>query len=108
MPSGIYLYVYSLNINAIFFLISYSHWLLSHGAALQRDACRLRDMQPRINTLPLGSGALAGHSFGIDREFLRCELGFSNTSINSMDSVSDRDFVAEFLWWASLTLTHIR
>ncbi len=65
-------------------------------------------MQPRINTLPLGSGALAGHSFGIDREFLRSELGCSTISINSMDAVSDRDFVAEFLWWASLTLTHIR
>ncbi len=89
-------------------VISPSHWLLSHGAALQRDTFRLRDMQPRINSLPLGSGALAGHAFGIDREFLRRELGFATSSMNSMDAVSDRDFVAEFLWWASLTLTHIR
>lgn len=87
--------------------VRFSHWLLSHAAALQRDASRLVDMLPRINTLPLGSGALAGHAFGMDRKLLQKELGFDDVSLNSMDAVSDRDFVAEFLWWASMMITHL-
>ncbi|CAM9202276.1 unnamed protein product [Ascophyllum nodosum] len=87
--------------------VRFSHWLMSHAAALKRDCQRLQDMMPRVNTLPLGCGALAGHAFGIDREFLREKLGFDSVSLNSMDTVCDRDFVAEYLWWASLTLTHL-
>ena len=68
--------------------VRFSHWLMSHVAALSRDCERLRDMKPRVNTLPLGCGALAGHAFGIDREFLKGELGFSDVSLNSM--VRDR------------------
>lgn len=87
--------------------VRFSHWLMSHVAALQRDCQRLQDMVPRVNTLPLGCGALAGHAFGIDRELLRKELGFGAITLNSMDTVCDRDFVAEYLWWVSMTLTHL-
>lgn len=68
---------------------------------------RLSDQLPRINTLPLGSGALAGHAFGIDRAFLASELGFGDVTLNSLDAVSDRDFIAEFMLWASLLMTHL-
>ncbi len=57
--------------------------------------------------MPLGSGALAGHAFGIDRELLRTELGFDSISLNSLDAVSDRDFIAEFMLWASLVMVHL-
>jgi len=87
--------------------VRFSHWLMSHAAALYRDMSRLNDMLPRINTLPLGCGAIAGHAFGIDREFIKGELGFDSISLNSMDTVCDRDFVAEYLWWCSMMLTHL-
>lgn len=57
--------------------------------------------------LPLGSGALAGNPFNIDREFLAGELGFNGVIQNSLYGVSDRDFVAELLFWASMTMIHI-
>eukprot|EP00904_Undaria_pinnatifida_P004461 jgi/Undpi1/14015/HiC_scaffold_9.g03666.m1 len=87
--------------------VRFSHWLMSHVAALQRDCQRLQDMVPRVNAMPLGCGAIAGHAFGIDREFLREKMAFDGITLNSMDTVCDRDFVVEYLWWASLTLTHI-
>ncbi|CAM9536596.1 unnamed protein product [Chrysoparadoxa australica] len=87
--------------------VRFSHWLMSHVAALKRDCERLQDMIPRINTCPLGSGALAGHAFGIDRDFLKQEMKFQDITLNSMDAVCDRDFVAEYMWWASLMLTHL-
>jgi argininosuccinate lyase len=87
--------------------IRFSHWLLSHLAPLVRDAQRLQDMIPRANMCPLGSGALAGNAFGIDREFLASELNFDGVTSNSLDSVCDRDFVVEFLMWHALLLTHI-
>mmetsp|Transcript_1604 Transcript_1604/g.2627 ORF Transcript_1604/g.2627 Transcript_1604/m.2627 type:complete len:481 (+) Transcript_1604:55-1497(+) len=87
--------------------VRFSHWVMSHVAALQRDADRLKDLVPRVNTLPLGCGAIAGNAFGLDREFLRQELGFATVSLNSMDTVCDRDYVAEYMWWATLTLTHL-
>lgn len=87
--------------------IRYSHWLCSHLAPLVRDAQRLEQLIPRANQCPLGSGALAGNAFGIDREFLAKELGFDGVTLNSLDSVCDRDFVVEFLQWSTLLLTHI-
>ncbi|PRW61120.1 argininosuccinate lyase [Chlorella sorokiniana] len=88
--------------------VRWSHWLLSHAAAWQRDDERLRDLLPRLGTLPLGSGALAGNPFGVDRQFLSRELGFEGRVCpNSMDAVSDRDFVAEFLFASSLHLVHL-
>ncbi|KAI8638847.1 argininosuccinate lyase [Parasitella parasitica] len=87
--------------------IRWSHFLLSHAWLWQSDADRLEQLIERFNVLPLGSGALAGHAFNIDRAFLAKELGFRDYIHNSLYAVSDRDFVAEFLFWASLTMTHI-
>ena len=87
--------------------IRFSHWLCSHLTPLMRDAQRLKDIIPRANQCPLGSGALAGNAFGVDREFLAKELGFDGVTPNSLDSVCDRDFVVEFLMWHALMLTHI-
>ncbi|KAF3841016.1 hypothetical protein F7725_006878 [Dissostichus mawsoni] len=87
--------------------IRWSHWILSHAVALSRDVDRLQEIKKRVNVLPLGSGAIAGTPFDIDRELLRKELEFDGISINSMDATGQRDFVAEFLFWASLCLTHL-
>ncbi|KAI7885610.1 argininosuccinate lyase [Lichtheimia hyalospora FSU 10163] len=87
--------------------IRWSHFLLSYAWLWHADAERLEQLIERLNVLPLGSGALAGHAFNIDREFLAKELGFRGIINNSLYAVSDRDFVAEFLFWASLTMVHI-
>ncbi|NWI82013.1 ARLY lyase, partial [Dryoscopus gambensis] len=73
--------------------IRWSQFLLSHAVALTRDSERLGEIKKRINVLPLGSGALAGNPLEIDREMLRSELDFASISLNSMDAVSERDFV---------------
>ncbi|KAJ1184842.1 hypothetical protein NDU88_001639 [Pleurodeles waltl] len=87
--------------------IRWSHWILSHAVALSRDAERLKELQRRVNVLPLGSGAIAGNPLGVDRQLLCKELHFDSISLNSMDATSDRDFVAEFLFWASMCMTHM-
>ena len=74
-----------------------SHHLLAYVFMLQRDRERFRDCLGRVNILPLGSGALAGTAFAIDREALARDLGFPRASSNSLDAVSDRDFLLEFL-----------
>ncbi|ETV88172.1 argininosuccinate lyase, variant [Aphanomyces astaci] len=86
--------------------IRFAHWVMSHVAALQRDAERLEDLVKRVDVLPLGSGALAGNSFGIDRALIAKELNFGRISPNSLDAVGDRDFIVEFLFWASMTMIH--
>ncbi|KAG2493597.1 hypothetical protein HYH03_008115 [Edaphochlamys debaryana] len=87
--------------------VRWSHWLMCHAAAWQRDDMRLRDLLPRVNTLPLGSGALAGNPFLVDRQFIARELGMVGVCPNSMDAVSDRDFVIETIFAASLLCTHL-
>jgi argininosuccinate lyase len=87
--------------------IRFSHWLCSHLAPLVRDAQRLQEIIPRANQCPLGSGALAGNAFGVDREFLAAELGFDGVTSNSLDSVCDRDFIVEFLFWATMVSIHL-
>jgi argininosuccinate lyase len=87
--------------------VRWSHWLLSHAWAWQRDAQRLDDLAGRVDVLPLGSGALAGNPFPIDRRALAADLGFASITLNSMDAVADRDFIAEFLFWAALTMIHL-
>ncbi len=84
-----------------------AHWWLSHFWSLQRDRERLKDLTPRVSVLPLGSGALTGTAFEIDRLALAQALGFASISQNSMDAVSDRDFAAEFLFCAALTGVHL-
>lgn len=86
--------------------IRYSHWLLSHLTPLMRDAQRLQQLIPRANQCPLGSGALAGNAFGIDRQMIAAELAFDGVTPNSLDAVCDRDFVVEFLQWATLLCIH--
>jgi len=87
--------------------VRFSHWLMSFFWAFQRDRERLDELEQRVTVLPLGSGALAGHSLGIDRAFLAAELNFPSICENSIDGVSDRDFVAEFLFWAALLQVHL-
>ncbi|KAG9078138.1 argininosuccinate lyase [Ceratobasidium sp. UAMH 11750] len=86
--------------------IRWSHLLLSHAFSFSSDLQRLRELVPRISVLPLGSGALAGNPFRVDREFLAKELGFQSIAENSLWGVSDRDYIVEFLMWASLAMTH--
>jgi argininosuccinate lyase len=88
-------------------VVRYSHWLMSHMIPLARDLERLDQLLPRINVCPLGSGALAGHPFGINRVKLAESLGFCGPSINSLDATCDRDFVVEMMQWASLLMIHL-
>jgi argininosuccinate lyase len=87
--------------------VRFSHWLLSFFWMLQRDRDRLEGVTRRLNVLPLGAGALGGNPLGIDQAYLARELGFSAIALNSMDIVSDRDYLVEFLSWASLTQIHL-
>ena len=87
--------------------VRWSHLILSHGFYFAADLERLRELIPRISVLSLGSGALAGNPFVVDREFLAKELGFDSIAENSLYGVGDRDFVIEFMMWASLTMTHL-
>ncbi len=84
-----------------------SHWWLSHFWALERDQQRLTDTIRRMDFLPLGSGALAGTAYPVDRFSLANELGFSAPTPNSLDSVSDRDFACDFLYWAAMLGSHL-
>lgn len=87
--------------------ILFAHWLMSYFWMFQRDAERFDDCRKRVSILPLGAGALAGNTLSIDREFLARELGFAGISENSVDAVSDRDFIAEFLFDAALLGVHL-
>lgn len=87
--------------------ITAAHWLMSFFWMLARDRERLQDTLKRTAVMPLGSGALAGTPLNIDRESLAAELGFSGYSMNSLDGVSDRDFVAEMLFALSLIGVHL-
>ncbi len=84
-----------------------AHHLLAYFEMLQRDIARFDDCLKRVDVLPLGSGALAGVAYNIDREFLAQELGFSQVSQNSLDAVSDRDFVLEYEAAASIGMMHL-
>jgi argininosuccinate lyase len=84
-----------------------AHWWLSHYWSLQRDVERLQDLTKRVSVLPLGSGALAGVPFDIDRVALAESLGFADVSQNSIDAVSDRDFAAEHLFCATMAGVHL-
>jgi argininosuccinate lyase len=84
-----------------------SHWWLSHFWPLVRDRQRLAQLRERVAVLPLGAGALAGAPFAVDRQGLAAVLGFASITPNSLDAVSDRDFAAEFLFFASLVGVHL-
>lgn len=87
--------------------VSAAHWLLSHAWALARDRERLSGARQRIAVLPLGSGAIAGCPFPIDREALRVALGFAALTPNSIDAVGDRDWIAELLSAAAILGVHL-
>ena len=87
--------------------VLFAHWCLAYFEMLKRDRARLADCRLRVNVMPLGSGAVAGAGFGIDRADVAKELGFDSTSANSLDGVSDRDFAIEFVAACSLLMVHL-
>ena len=87
--------------------VTFGHYLLAYVEMFKRDLSRLDDMMKRVNVMPLGSGALAGTTFDIDRKYVASLLGFDDITLNSIDGVSDRDFVIEFLSFASITMMHL-
>lgn len=87
--------------------IRFAHYAMAIFSELERDKSRFSDCRKRVNILPLGSGAMAGSAFPIDRTFLAQELGFDGLSPNSLDGVSDRDFIAEFISHCSILMIHM-
>ena len=87
--------------------VLFAHHMLAYFHMLERDYTRFQDCFRRADVLPLGSGALAGVPYPADREFLAKELGFSKVSPNSMDAVSDRDFLVEYQGAAAICMMHI-
>ncbi len=87
--------------------ITFGHWLLAHFWALERDVARWAAVRASASVCPLGSAALAGTAYPVDREALAADLGFARAAENSWDAVSDRDFAAEFLFTAALTGSHL-
>jgi argininosuccinate lyase len=88
-------------------LITFSHYLLAQIEAFERDVSRLRDCLTRTDLLPLGSGALAGSTIVPDRQRIARDLGFSGVTQNSIDAVSDRDFVCEFIFCLAMIGMHL-
>jgi argininosuccinate lyase len=87
--------------------ILFAHWALAHFSAFERDRARLAAALSRAEICPLGSGAIAGCPFPVDRAALAASLGFPAVTANSVDAVSDRDFVAECLFVAALCFVHL-
>ncbi|HSP62979.1 MAG TPA: argininosuccinate lyase [Pyrinomonadaceae bacterium] len=87
--------------------VLFAHWCLAYFEMLARDGERLADVRQRVNVLPLGSAALAGTSYAIDRDAVARALGFEGISRNSLDAVGDRDFCIEFASAASLVMMHL-
>ncbi|WP_028999394.1 argininosuccinate lyase [Azohydromonas australica] len=87
--------------------VSFAHHMLAYVEMFARDAERLADLRKRVNRLPLGSAALAGTSYPLDREMVARLLGFDAVTQNSLDAVSDRDFAIEFTAFASITMMHV-
>ena len=84
-----------------------AHWLLAHGEAFSRDADRLTAASARADACPLGSGALAGCAFPLDRQTLARDLGFTKITANSLDAVSDRDFALEYVFALTILSMHL-
>ena len=87
--------------------ILFSHHLMAYFYMFERDKGRMQDLYKRVDVLPLGSAALAGTSFPIDREYVATQLGFNRISENSLDAVSDRDFILEFLSASAILMMHL-
>lgn len=87
--------------------VTFGHWCLAYVEMFDRDISRLKDALYRADTSPLGSGALAGTAYPIERHALAADLGFRRPTLNSLDAVSDRDHVIELLSCASISMTHL-
>ena len=87
--------------------VTFGHHMLAWREQMLRDAARLKDCRKRVNVLPLGSAALAGTVYPIDRAYVAEQLGFDGVTENSLDAVSDRDFAIEFCACASLVMVHL-
>ena len=87
--------------------ITLAHHVMAYYEMLRRDCIRLNDCRKRLNVMPLGSGALAGTTYPLDREFVSEKLGFDGITVNSLDGVSDRDFVCELAFDLSMIMTHL-
>jgi argininosuccinate lyase len=87
--------------------VMWPHWCLAYFEMFKRDRERLTDALKRVNVMPLGSGALAGSGFQVDRAAVARRLGFDGISANSLDGVSDRDFAVEFVGACSLVMVHL-
>ena len=87
--------------------ITLAHHIMAYYEMFRRDGERLNDCRGRINVMPLGSGALAGTTYPLDREFVAEQLGFDGVTQNSLDGVSDRDFVCELAFDLSMIMTHL-
>jgi argininosuccinate lyase len=88
-------------------VVPFSHYLLGHYYALKRDRTRLGAARATADVMPLGSGALAGSTIPLDREWVRRRLGFARVSENSMDAVADRDFIMDAVFAAAMIMTHL-
>jgi len=87
--------------------ILFAHWCLAYVEMFKRDLSRLEDLLKRLNQCPLGSGALAGTTYPVDRDAIAQTLGFDGPCLNSLDAVSDRDYVLELLFCASTSMMHL-
>ena len=87
--------------------ITFAHHIMAYYEMFARDKSRLADWKKRMNVMPLGSGALAGTTYPLDREFVAKELGFDSITKNSIDGVSDRDFVCELAFVLSMIMVHL-
>ncbi len=88
-------------------VVTFAHYLMAYYYMLKRDRQRMQEAVKRLNVLPLGSGAIAGSTMPLDREFVRKRLKFSKVSENSMDAVSDRDFVLDSVFSIAMVMTHL-
>lgn len=88
-------------------IISVAQWFLCYFQKIKRDYELLKFIEERVDFLPLGAGAISGAGFELDRKFIAKELGFKNITANSMDTVSDRGFIAEFIYFTAITATHL-
>lgn len=87
--------------------VTFAHHICAYVEMFKRDISRLGDTYKRLNTMPLGAGALAGSTFNIDREYVKEQLKFDSITLNSLDSVSDRDYIIEFLNNLSIIMMHL-
>ncbi len=87
--------------------VRFPHWCLAYVEMIKRDISRLQDLHKRMDQAPLGCGALAGTTYPVDRHEIAAQLGFASPCLNSLDAVSDRDYVLELLFCASTSMMHL-